>query len=313
MASTSYPHPAHNGGAVTDLEYERLVQAQAPDGMFGSPAGPPLVYANGVGDRTVYVRAGRSALIRGFMYESGDTDIPVQLAPNTSGKTRFDRVVLRLDRTTWSVREAVVQGVPGQPPPAYAQGSGPTGVWEFPAVTVTVIDGATNLAPDTITQNGWYLSDDGAVILCNLETRPPGAPGRIIHQVDADAWLGSPGVGEVWQILYENTEPVPLTPATGWSTNPTGFASVQRRNGVVHLKFDLFRIGGAIPALSAVPLLTLTPDMRPVGTDQFAAASAFAVGGSGRFSVNASGAVLYTPTFNHGAGVAVSGSTTWPV
>lgn len=194
MASISYPRLNET---VSELAYERLVAPQAPDGLLGSPSSEPLVYANGVGDRTVWLRANRRALVRGFIWDSGPSDIPIQLPANTSGMNRTDLIVLRLDRSTWQVKEQFIQGTPGSGAPQWSTNDGDIGFYDLPVASVTVPNNAAGLAADAVTPLGWYVNDDG-LIVCTSSTRPPGAVGRIIHEINTDRWLMSPGVGERW-------------------------------------------------------------------------------------------------------------------
>lgn len=192
MVSISYPSPAYNAGTVTDLEFERLSASQAPDGLIGYPTDPALVYANGSGTRVVRIRPNRRGLVRGFEYDSGPSELTLTLAANTSGVTRVDLIVLRLDRATWTVKEAVVQGTPGSGAPSPTQNTGSIGVWELPLAEVTVTNGATTLSAGTVVPVAWYLGDDGQ-ILCTDETRPPTAEGRMFTEVDTDrTWHGNP-------------------------------------------------------------------------------------------------------------------------
>lgn len=200
MTSVSYPAPGYNGGAVTDLEFERLVSSQAADGVIGTPSAAPMVFADGSGTRVVRIRVNRRALVRGFMYDSGPNELTLTLAANTSGVTRVDLIVLRLDRATWTVFEGVVQGTPGAGAPAPSQNTGSIGVWDLPLAQVTVINGATSLSAGTVVPLAWYVGDDGQ-ILCTPSTRPPGNAGRQIHEIDTDVTWESTGVNEPWRVL----------------------------------------------------------------------------------------------------------------
>lgn len=215
MASTSYPSPAHNAGAVTELEYERLVQGQSADGVLGAPGDVAGAYADGAGIRVVKILNNIRALVHGFLWDSGPTVISMpSLAANTSGQTRIDLIVLRLDRSTWTVREAVVQGVPGQGAPAYTQSlaaTGPTSVWEIPLAEVTVANGASVLTSGTVTRRNWYLSEDGT-ILCTSDTRPPHFPGRRAREYNTDRTIESTGAN--WLSVftgYRDKETVSFT------------------------------------------------------------------------------------------------------
>lgn len=267
MASISYPRPAFNAGKVTELQYEHLASAQAADGVVGTPADQPLVYSDGTGIRTVKVRLGRRALVRGHMYESGTSDIPIELAANVSGAVRIDLIVLRLTRSTMRVQEAAITGTPGAGTPAGTNDTGDTGVWDFPIARVTVASGATALAASTVTPTAWYLGDDGQ-ILCTAgngstipSTRPPHQAGRRIFEVDTGKALIS--TGSSWVIEYEDTGWVGVSLAAGWSSQGT---RVRRVNGVVTMQLDIARAGTALAAGTPSNLANLAVEFRPLNT-----------------------------------------------
>lgn len=257
MASKSYPRYAYNNGALTELEHERLVQAQAPDGLLGNPTGPALVYADGAGVLTVRVRANQFGLFRGSLYDSGDVDIPLELEPNTSGATRLDLVVLRLTRSDYRIVEDLRTGVPGAGVPAPVMDLGATGVWEFPAAEVTVINGAVNLAPATVKNRAWYVGEDGQLV-CTSTSRPPHAVARRIREIDTNRTLESDG--SKWTVLLEDTGWVTGSLASGWS----GAGVVARRkNGWVSMSVSCQRTGSAIGASAYSTIATLPTSYRP--------------------------------------------------
>lgn len=238
MASLSYPDPAYNSGALSDLEYERLAGPQAADGLIADPADPPMVWADGTGTRRVFVLSNRRALIRGFEYDSGPTTTTLTLAANGSGVTRIDLIVLRLDRATWTVREAVVQGTPGAGAPARTMNTGSIGVWEFPLAEVTVDPGASAIAAGQVVTRAWQIGSDGQ-IRCTDQTRPPHEQGRRIWEMDTGRLLVSTGSG--WDTVREDTGWTSFSPIAGkWSSIE---CAVRRRNGFTSLRLRVSRIG----------------------------------------------------------------------
>lgn len=115
MAQNSWPSPTYNARAVTDLEYEKLSARFSDDGIYGSPSDTAVVAA-GVG-LSVDVRANVYGSVRGRAWSSGTTAVNLPVASNSSGSTRIDWVVLRLDRSTWNVRAVIRQGTPAPAPP----------------------------------------------------------------------------------------------------------------------------------------------------------------------------------------------------
>jgi hypothetical protein len=257
MAEASWPSPTYNSRAVNDAEYERLVASQAADGLIGVPSDTPLIYADGTGTREVRVVAERYALVRGRMWYSGSTIVTLPaLSANSSGSTRIDLVVLRLDRSTFEVTVEVVEGTPGASAPAATRQTGGTGVWEMELAEVTVADGATTLAGSTVTPRAWYLGDDGQ-ILCTSTTRPPHQLGRRIGQTDGRDYIST---GSSWVLTREDTGVVDISPASGWSTS---LCRYQRVNRFVTLEVSVGRTGGNLGAGTDTTTCTLPSGARP--------------------------------------------------
>lgn len=275
MASVSYPSPAYNGGSVTDLEFERLSAPQAPDGLIGVPSDLPLAFADSTGTRVVKVRANRRGLVRGFAYDSGATDIPLTCAANTSGATRIDLIVLRLDRTTWTVKEAVVQGTPGSGAPAAVQNTGAIGVWDLPIASVSVVNGASTLAAGTVTPLAWYVGDDGQ-ILCTPTTRPPHSNGRRIRETTTGRTYESNGT--TWVTLYDNSGTLSAQLFPGYTATQN---SIRRLNGVVVFALTVRKnvtiAAGTDSFIGTVPT-GFTPDFTVDGLALYWSASGQAVG-----------------------------------
>ena len=110
--------------------HELLWSAYHQSGLVGDPTQPAPVFADSTGMQVKF-RANRLALLRGQMWSSGDSDVVKEVSTNTSGATRVDLAVLRLDRSSWTVRAHIVEGTPGGEEPAVAQDPGPTGEWDL--------------------------------------------------------------------------------------------------------------------------------------------------------------------------------------
>ncbi len=168
MASTSWPAGA--GTRVTnDPQYERLAAAWAAPGVIGVPTDTAVVYADGTGVRTPKIRANKFAQIRGWGWHSGTTDFSLpSLAANASGSDRFDTVVLRFSRSTYTVVEAVNQGANGGAAGAASLTQSITepltsGTFEIPLAVVRVGAGATTIAAGDVTPCAWFSSADAVV------------------------------------------------------------------------------------------------------------------------------------------------------
>jgi hypothetical protein len=252
LAEFSYPSPAFNNGNVDEVYYERLSISSVADGLVGLPTDSALVFA-GTGLQ-IRFRANARGLVRGFMWEAGTTDVNVSVTPNSSGSTRTDLAVLRLDRSTWTVRTAIRQGTPGAGAPSPVQTE--TGVWELPVAEYPVANGAS--APGTITPRAWWI-DDGR-ILAKPAALPPHYPGRQVLE-----WNTTTGVkrqlvsdGGAWIVLWEDTGAQAMSLVAGWSASVN---MVRRHSGlaVMHLTArrhpggTLAPSGGAYADVATIP------------------------------------------------------------
>lgn len=237
MAETSYP--VAGGAGVNEYTYE-LLQAQpmgtgrvevAADGSVSVAA---LVYADSTG-RLVKVAANAAYILRGYRWESGTDVLSVPLAANTSGKTRIDRIVLRLDRATYQVRLAVLQGTPADAPavPAVTRSLLSTGYYEEPIARVTVRSQAgTNLpsiaAADVAPEHRYLSPASQYGIAAYRGTNPIG---RFYTESDTGKlWMGAPG-GDI--LVGENSPFTKVSAAGGWTT---GNIYCQRVNGMTYFQ-----------------------------------------------------------------------------
>ncbi|MFJ3826245.1 hypothetical protein [Streptomyces nodosus] len=230
MAQDSWPSPENNR-AITDTEYEKLAARFSDDGVYGSPIDDPVVTA-GVG-LTVNIRANVDASVRGHGWTSGPTGVVLDIAPNTSGQSRTDRVVLRLDRSTWTVQAVVRQGTPGAGPPALAQQTGDTGVYEVLVAGVTVPNAATAV---TVTRGELYVGSRIRPCLASHRNPNP-VRGELAYETDTGRlvlWTGS-----AWKTVYEHSGTVGIdVVVAGWVS--TVDSVLEKRNGTVHLRLGSF-------------------------------------------------------------------------
>lgn len=306
MAESSYPSPG-----VTQLQHERLLGRALPSGLLGHPDDQPLIYADGAGTREIRVRVSRQAVVDGYGWQNDAAVITKTLAANSSGSTRVDLVVLRLNRADWSLSVQVVQGTPGAGAPSATRtastGTG-SGVYEIELATVTVANGATTLAASTVTEKAWYLGEDGQ-ILCKAATRPPHQVGRTAFETDTARWILSNGT--VWANTVDDSgiTSVALTAGGGWSA-PTN--RLQRRAGVVVLALVTSR-STAIPAGTSVKVgqvpAGFLPTFEVLGVASHDSSAGLSVG----LQVTTAGGVYIDapPTLEVKADRTVSGSLTW--
>ncbi|XUZ24752.1 hypothetical protein ACQVDT_07195 [Streptomyces sp. RMIT01] len=284
MAQASWPSPAHNGRAVTDAEYEQLAARYSDDGVYGTPLDPATVTA-GVG-LNVVVRADVSASVRGHAWTSGSTGDTLPITPNTSGQTRTDRVVLRLDRSDWRVRAVVKDGTPGAGPPALTQDPGDTGVWEILLVGVTVQNSAGSV---TVTRGELYVGTRVRPALSSHRNVLPEL-GELAYETDTGRLSIHTGSG-AWATLYEDSAEVPL--GGGYSTwDDEGQAVGQRAGSVVSLRISKRRINSTFNATDAdgSKLATVPSTLRNPRRNQYFGCT-FSNGVTGRVEVRTDGGI----------------------
>lgn len=229
------------------------------------------------------------------------------LAANSSGSPRVDLVVLRLNRSTWTVTVQVVQGTPGAGAPAATRtpSTGGGTIYEIELATVTVAAGATTLAGSTVTDKAWYLNEDGQ-ILCESDRRPPHHPGRSAFETDTGRWILSDGTN--WRNAVDDSGILAVAMLTGFSATEN---NLQRRGGLCVLNIKVQRTNAAIPAGSTTKVGNLPAGCAPTFPVQ--SASLYWAGGQpAGLRVTSSGLYVVTP-----AGVTVAedrtvdGSLVW--
>ncbi|MCG0062231.1 hypothetical protein L0F81_02830 [Streptomyces tricolor] len=231
MADDSWPSPAHNSRAVTDIEYEKLAARFSDNGVYGNPADTAVVSA-GTG-LSVNIRSDVYASVRGHAWYSGTSTVTLPIAANNSGQTRRDRIVLRLDRSTWTVRAAVRQGA-GSTAPDLVQQLTDTGIYEIPLAVVTVLNGASSV---TVTRSELYAG--ARVRPCTSTTlNPAPVPGEVAVETDTGrvrVWNGT-----AWVLIYDNNgEVVVDQTVANWKISTSSVLEV--RSGTVHLRLGTFQ------------------------------------------------------------------------
>lgn len=310
MSESSWPSPSHGSPAraVTDAEYPHLAP-WASDGVFQTSS--DVVYGNSSG-REVHIRSGKRAIVQGHAWYSGTSDYVLTIAVNTSGSTRTDTVVLRLDRSTWNVTAAVRQGTPGAGPPTLQRDAGDTGLWEIPVADVTVDNGAATIASGKVVARTLFQS--GAIRPCTKITDIQSTldDGDIVYEASTGRWIGWTSAGGV--VLFEDT---------GWSTQTLTNSSwtqllacsARRKNGVVFLRFAVTRQSSTFSKSDpdGSVLCTLPTQFRP-DIDQYDTTSFSGGIGTARVQVlQANGVVSFQHnTADVGAGRTATFSMSYP-
>lgn len=232
MAESSWPY---DSSAIDDIQYEALVGNIYPDGMLGRPTDPQMCYGDSSGMRVSF-QANSMVLVRGRVWSSGATVITRTIDANTSGQTRYDLVVIRLDRTSFQATAVVRKGTPGAGVPSFTQTVGTTGYWEVPIAKVQVASGAITIGGSDVTVAGWYAAPGGGAVLCTSATRPPHVEGLRIHEHDTGVEYVSNGSS--WRISMEDTDWQGLTVTSAWSWGSSGTDQplVRRKDGVVYFR-----------------------------------------------------------------------------
>ncbi|MFZ4143397.1 hypothetical protein ACOZDZ_22095 [Streptomyces griseoincarnatus] len=251
MAQASWPSPAHNSRAVTDIENEKMAARWSDDGIYGTPADTAVVTA-GTG-HSVAIAADVYGSVRGHAWTSGTTGDTLAVSANASGSTRIDRVVLRLDRSTWTVRAVVKEGTPGAGAPALTQDTGDTGVYEVPVAEVSILSGAGSV---TVTRRELYV---GTRLRPGTSTtrNPNPLPGELVYETNTSIlrmWDGS-----AWRSVYQVSETTNVdSPLSAWEM--VASSAYDRSGSTITLRAGTFqRKGSNLAAGSDSRLPVLLP------------------------------------------------------
>ncbi|MFD3714258.1 hypothetical protein [Streptomyces sp. NPDC058677] len=230
--------------------------------MYGEP-GDAAVVTPGTG-LSVNLRANVYASVRGHAWTSGTSTVNLPVTANSSGQTRVDRVVLRLDRSDWTVRAAVKAGAPGGGAPALTQSTGDTGTFEVPLANVTLVSGANSV---TVARNELYVGV--RIRPSTSSTRNPNpAPGEMCFETNTGrvrVWTG-----DSWAGLFDDSGQIVInSPLSAWTIGTDSV--LQKRNGNVHLRLGSFtRAAGTLAGGDESRLPVLIPSAyRHPNRDQY--------------------------------------------
>ncbi|MYU20497.1 hypothetical protein [Streptomyces sp. SID8352] len=251
MAQDSWPSPEHNARFVNDVEYEQMARYFTGSGVYGSPADPAVVTA-GVG-LTVKIRPNQFACVNGHGWTSGTTGDILDVDANPSGQTRIDRAVLRLSRTTWTVRAVVKKGTPGAGPPPLATGP------EFPNYESLLAN--INVPPSALSvqviRGERYVGRTLRVATSTAQTNPNPEIGDLTWESDTKRLRLYDGARTI--TLYEAAGTVVVTSAqSGWAVEAD--SALDYAAGQIHLRLGTFkRTGGEITPAAESRLPVLIP------------------------------------------------------
>ena len=241
MAETSWPSAAP--ATITEYDHELLWTARFSSGLFGDPADPMPVFADSTGLHVKF-RRGRRAIVRGFAWSSGDTDVVKPVAANPSGQTRIDLATLRLDRSTWTVRAHIIQGTPGGGTPAAKQDPGPTGQWDLVLARITIPGGTTESITSSMVSGGPFYLGAPLIVANSVSGHPTVNDPRygFRYQPNLDRLLFRRPNGDVR--LWDDTGYIQLAQSnSNWRVEPSLPTVVRRINNVCWLRYgDVRRI-----------------------------------------------------------------------
>lgn len=312
MAQNSWPSPGHNDRAVTDTEYEKLASRFSDNGVYGDPTDTAVV-TPGAG-LSVNVRAEVYGSLRGHAWYSGTTAVNLTIAANSSGSTRTDRVVLRLDRSTWTVRAVVRQGTPGGGVPTLTQQTGDTGFYEILLANVTLLNGAGSV---TVTRGERYVGTRVRPTVSTNLIDPSPTLGEIRFKTDTGTLHIYDGSTEK-TIFSDSGNLVIDSPLAAWETSVA--STLEERNGNVHIRLGTWeRKGSTLQGTTDARLPLLIPSAyRHPNRNQYAMAyiTGARIGRVTIYSANESkaGQVWLTQKPDISAGqVVLPGSVSWVV
>lgn len=236
MVQESHPF---DGRDWQESEFARWAMQLQITGVAGTPGSSALRVTPGVGLQSI-VEPGQ-AIVQGHYYRN-TANLPLVHAPNPSGQTRLDYVVLDLDPAANSIGASVVAGTPGLgAPDLLIQNTAGEGRYQEPLSLVTVAPSATTVTVQPVTR---YL---GTRVRPCLSTQRPGtpAPGTPIFETDTGrlrVWNGS-----AWILHRSEFEPQPMLRArTSRVTSHIGAAGGQEWSAMpLDLVSEVFGDGAA--------------------------------------------------------------------
>lgn len=125
------------------------------------------------------------ALVQGTFYEN-DANLNFSIAPNVSGQTRIDTLILRRDDTAQTVRAAILQGTPAASPvpPTLTRAAG---VYEIAVADITVLNGFATISNSVILNRRMYANASNGLYHTNVQNRSGGT----LQTGDVVLWDGS--------------------------------------------------------------------------------------------------------------------------
>lgn len=143
-----------DAGGYTDVQFTEFVKAvfEFRTGVLSGLRVTPTAPAS----KAIQVSAG-VGVVRGRVYTNdGATNLPV--SDNTSGSTRIDCVVVRVDYAGQTARLAILEGTPGAGVPALTQNEGV--IWEMSLAQISLASGFATITEGDITREREWARDN---------------------------------------------------------------------------------------------------------------------------------------------------------
>lgn len=251
-------------GQVNEVSFAKMMNAVGGYGIIGTYAGTDFAITSVAGQRNVLVQGQPSTLWAPGVLVTMDADAsPAAGASlNSSGFTRIDLVVMRVNWTTDACALMIVEGTGSSNPVA------PTTYNKVPGTVFDVV-----LAEMTLPHNAGQYSairdrrvwlQDGLMVQPNGLVLPDSYPGRLLAEPnDGFLYLGGFGA-ERW--TFEAVKDTSwVTVALAAPGGFTGSVKGRIRNKVARLQFNWTKTGGTITNTDFA--VTLPAEWWPSGID----------------------------------------------
>lgn len=241
MGYSSWPGPGP--ATVSEHQHEQLWEASYATGLHGPHGQSSFVFGDNSGLQ-VKLRPSRTARVRGQVFATDGSGVTLPISSNGSGATRIDLVVLRLDRSTWEVDPAVVEGTPGAGTPSIQLGEGDSGAYDLLVGEITIPNGASSITSGMVNSRDAVL---GAPLIVGSDSDVPSQNLQqpfLRYRPDQDAVIfhrTGGGASETGIELYRDSGEVILADSTSrWeATSPTSY--VRKIGHMVELRYAAHR------------------------------------------------------------------------
>lgn len=190
MAENSFPFDAGAGSSITEDSWTKMARLWVPSGVIRGEMLGLEPFADGSG-MNVKHRTGRG-IIEGHYYEN-DAEKTLAIGANTSGATRLDRLVVRLDKTANAITSIIIPGVTANTLPALVR---TTTVWDEPLAQITVANAAASIVADNV-QDHRHWSNPSGGLLDYKENNSNSVVNQIAASTNNAVWINATGLANL--------------------------------------------------------------------------------------------------------------------